>query len=113
MDKVVDKLLRTVADEANKSTPARVDEITSIDSLGVAEPRALVYYYSVTLPKDSMMVDVLKESVLTSGKTAIMNPQLDPLRKADVTFRFIYFDVNGEQFCEVDITPEMYKAKEE
>lgn len=109
VDTLMEKALNQVAEEANKTLPMMLDEITSLDSLGVAKPRVLVYNYSITLPQDSINIEILDETVRANAVPAVQNPQLKSLRQGEVVFRYKYFDANGVAFYEIDITPEMYK----
>ncbi len=105
--------LKKVAEEVNKSCPMTVDSETRLDNTLFKPESTLQYNYTlVNYEKADLNVDTLinnmRPNILNLIKT---NPDLESLRKLDVTFEYSYRDKSGASVCQIVITPDDYKTK--
>lgn len=109
----VQTTLKKVAEEVNKSCPMTVDSETRLDNTLFKPESTLQYNYTlVNYEKEELNADTLVNSMRPNILNLIKtNPDLESLRKLDVTFEYSYRDKKGASVCQIVITPEDYKTK--
>ena len=94
--------------EMNKSLPMQIDEYTRADSASF-NGEILNYYYTISLSKDKIDVDVLDQNLSSSILQNIKNAsELEVFKDRNVTFTYIYRDINSELFYTYKVTADMY-----
>ncbi len=94
--------------EMNKSLPMQIDEMTRADSASF-NGETLNYYYTISLSKDKIDVDVLDQNLSSSILQNIKNAsELEVFKDRNVTFTYIYRDINSELCYTYEVTADMY-----
>ncbi len=106
------KALDDLAFSTNRECPVQVDEITTPDSMRVDPVHRIIHeYYSVASPVDSLDTEGFGERIEPKALRWVKGRGRDLylMRKAKVTFRYTWLDINGELIYKTDITPKMYR----
>lgn len=94
----------------NKELPQPFDENTRIDSLTMPEYKILVYHYTVDIEKEKADYESIKGYIDPQMLLTVkVEPALGYLRKEQFTWKYLFYDRNGELFYEYIVTPDMYK----
>lgn len=110
-DNSIDKEMKLVADELNKTCPVQVDEYTVLENTVALPGKIFQYNYKlIGLDKSEVNLDTVRKyvypGILENIKT---NPSMEPQRKRDVTFKYYYKDKNGAFVDEYVVKPTDYK----
>ena len=102
--------LEKVAEEMNKTLPVKVDEYMTLEHVG-ANGKTIQYDYKLTENvKSEVNLDTVKKYVFSSVLENVKNnPEMEALRKNNVTFKYTYKDKNGVFVCDYVVNPEMYE----
>ncbi len=86
----------------------QIDEMTRADSASF-NGETLNYYYTISLSKDKIDVDVLDQNLSSSILQNIKNAsELEVFKDRNVTFTYIYRDINSELCYTYEVTADMY-----
>ncbi|TNJ45668.1 hypothetical protein KFZ70_10710 [Tamlana fucoidanivorans] len=111
-DDLADKL-QQAATELNKQTPLEIDQYTRLDSASSIAKTNFIYHYTLKDLKKSEVnlkevENYIKPNVIENVKNS---PELKFYRDNNVTIDFKYYDVNGDFFTQISVTPELYNPK--
>src|SRR5690606_8073142 len=110
-DNSIDKEMKAIADELNKTCPVQVDEYTVLENTVALPGKVFQYNYKlISLDKSEVNLDTVRKyvypGILENIKT---NPSMEPQRKRDVTFKYCYKDKNGAFVDQYVVKPNDYK----
>ena len=110
-DNSIDKEMKAIADELNKTCPVQVDEYTVLENTVALPGKVFQYNYKlIGLDKSEVNLDTVRKyvypGILENIKT---NPSMEPQRKRDVTFKYYYKDKNGAFVDQYVVKPNDYK----
>ncbi len=103
------KYLEMVEAEFASKIPIMVDELTRLDEVKVTGNKSMTYTYTLV----STLKDEVDESVFTQEMKATLYdqfmslPQLEMLRKLDVTTTYVYLDKNGSLISLIEIKKDL------
>jgi len=108
-DKIVEKALQMTSEQLNKQCPMMIDAITRLDNTAVFPGKVLMYNYTI-IDTSNFNEDQMKEVGIPFIKNTVKtNPQMEELRKLEVTFKYQYKDNEGKVILSFDVTPNDYK----
>lgn len=113
-DAFIEGALKKEVEKFNQGGSKMVDKDTRLDSLSVMPGKCLVYHYTtVTYTRDDLDSNALKKIMRPSIRKTIMEEKdMATLRNNEVTFRYTYYDKEGNYWFAITIRPKDYKAKE-
>ena len=112
---VVDKLIDKMVVEGNKRCPISLDSDTRLDSITHPGKGILEYSYTlINLSEEDLSVNMdeavsITKTVVTEGIKNSTSKELNAILQLNATFRYTYYDKNGELLFSFDVTPEEYK----
>lgn len=97
--------------EFNKTLPLAVDDFnTLLDSVTISSDSILVYHATCDILEEEANLDTIKKYIDPSLLDNIKkNPDLKAYRNNQLTWKYVYNDINGNIFHTYTITPAMYK----
>jgi hypothetical protein len=112
-DSIIETALKKEAAKFNKTGGKMIDDETRMDSVAVTKGKVVNYYY--TLIKDlkgDLDTTALKKAMRPQiKKTLSTNEELKIARKNKVSFKYHYYDKNGEYAFRMGFIAKDYIAK--
>jgi len=106
----VDKELKAVAEEMNKSCPMMIDKDTRLDNTIALKNNTLQYNYTLLHiekgAKDVNVEDIKKYIMSKSQENLNTNPEMDYYREKNTALKYYYKDKKGKYLLDFTITPE-------
>jgi hypothetical protein len=106
----VDKELKAVAEEMNKSCPMMIDKNTRLDNTIALKNNTLQYNYTLLQiekgAKDVNVEDIKKYIMSKSQENLNTNPEMNYYREKNTALKYYYKDKNGKYLLDFTITPE-------
>ncbi len=112
-DSIIETALKEEARKFNQTGGRMLDEDIRVDSMAVAKGKVVTYYYTlVNYEKKDLDTNFVKKRLRPEmGRRLSTNKELKLARENKVTFRYYYYDKNGQYTFRLSFVPKDYIAK--
>ncbi len=105
----IDGQLKTIAENANKFCPKKLDDYTRLDSCSALPDKHYRYYHTITgleVTDTTLVKNELKQQIIRVIKST---PEMSFFRENDVVLEYRYNSDQGKYLFTIVATPEEYK----